>query len=123
MKKCFECESVFLIHEHHVIPKVLGGIKTIPLCSQCHSKIHNKNIYKMSHLSKIGMAKAKKNGIIFGRKKGSKISPEFFLKKHKDVVDLLLKQYSIRNISKMTKKGISTVQRVRKVLTTDHKKL
>jgi len=37
---CFECGSTEGIHNHHVVPKSLGGTKTIPLCYKCHAKVH-----------------------------------------------------------------------------------
>ena len=55
--KCFECDSEENIHNHHVIPKILGGTKTIPLCVLCHGKVHDKDILKMSNLSKIARSK------------------------------------------------------------------
>lgn len=39
MKKCFECGEI-ATEDHHVIPRVMGGTKTIPLCTQCHMKVH-----------------------------------------------------------------------------------
>ena len=36
---CFECGKP-AEHEHHVVPVVLGGKKKIPLCADCHSKVH-----------------------------------------------------------------------------------
>jgi hypothetical protein len=39
---CFECGSP-AIHNHHVIPRSLGGAKTVPLCQLCHSKAHGIN--------------------------------------------------------------------------------
>ena len=38
-KFCFVCGSV-AEEEHHVVPKSLGGTKTVSLCSACHGKIH-----------------------------------------------------------------------------------
>lgn len=55
--KCFECDSTENIHNHHIIPKILGGTKTIPLCVLCHGKVHDKDILKMSNLSKIARNK------------------------------------------------------------------
>ena len=34
------------------MPKALGGTKTIPLCNDCHSKVHDKNLTSMSKLTK-----------------------------------------------------------------------
>ncbi len=39
MKKCFECDG-HATEEHHIIPKSLGGTKTVPLCAICHAKVH-----------------------------------------------------------------------------------
>jgi len=39
MKDCFECGKE-ATEEHHVIPKSLGGTKTVPLCTKCHMKVH-----------------------------------------------------------------------------------
>jgi 5-methylcytosine-specific restriction endonuclease McrA len=39
MEKCFECGNS-ATENHHVIPKSLGGTKTVPLCSSCHMKVH-----------------------------------------------------------------------------------
>lgn len=50
--KCFECESDKEIQQHHVIPKSLGGIKTIPLCLSCHNIVH-KGIGRLDSHSKL----------------------------------------------------------------------
>lgn len=39
-EKCFECERP-MIYNHHVVPKSLGGTKTVPLCEICHAIVHN----------------------------------------------------------------------------------
>ena len=33
---CFECGNR-ADHQHHVVPKCLGGIQTVPLCVKCHN--------------------------------------------------------------------------------------
>ena len=40
MKTCFECGKI-ATENHHIIPKSMGGNKTIPLCTFCHAKVHN----------------------------------------------------------------------------------
>ncbi len=111
MKKCFECNCPNDLHEHHVVPKSLGGTKTIPLCVICHGKVHGKDFLNMRRLSLIGLKKAKKSGIKLGRKKGTH---EDLIKKHADVVLNLMDGYSLRNTAKHLNKAFSTVQRVRK---------
>ena len=51
-----------------------------------------------------------------GRKKGSIITDGDLLIKHNDIVKLLNKKMSIRNISKVVSKSVSTIQRVKKVV-------
>lgn len=36
---CFECGEP-ATENHHVIPKSLGGKATVPLCSECHARVH-----------------------------------------------------------------------------------
>lgn len=36
---CFECGAKAK-EKHHLIPKSLGGTRTVPLCGSCHCKIH-----------------------------------------------------------------------------------
>ena len=68
MSPCFECGNPSN-HEHHVVPRVRGGIKTVPLCLQCHSLAHSRN-KNMSHpiLIKEGLDKARARGIVGGRR-------------------------------------------------------
>jgi hypothetical protein len=68
MKTCFECGSTENIENHHVVPRSKGGKKTIPLCARCHDKVHDKYRSKItsSQLTKEGLKKAKKRGVIIG---------------------------------------------------------
>lgn len=52
----------------------------------------------------------------WGRKKGSTISDSELLEKHGDVIKLLNKGISIRNVAKIVQKSPTTVQKVRKAL-------
>lgn len=65
---------------------------------------------------KSGLAQAKRNQIVLGRPKGSTISNDELLSKHADIVRLLKQGHSIRHAGKITGKGFSTVQRVKKIL-------
>jgi uncharacterized protein YlaI len=69
--KCFECDSTYFIQNHHVIPKSLGGNRTIPLCADCHSKIHNRNLMNMQTLA---IQARKKKPVMGGRPKKIKLS-------------------------------------------------
>lgn len=63
---CFECGKL-AEHNHHVVPRVRGGTKTVSLCTECHSKAHHLN-KKMSapELIKEGMRKARERGVFPG---------------------------------------------------------
>lgn len=41
---CFEC-GAHALHQHHVIPRSLGGTQTVPLCEACHGKVHGKDLH------------------------------------------------------------------------------
>jgi len=67
---CFECGNPAQ-ELHHVVPRVVGGTKIVPLCSTCHGLIHigRKGRGNVSELSKIGIAKARERGVVMGRPK------------------------------------------------------
>ena len=60
-----------------------------------------------------GLAEARRKGGTLGRPKGSGTTKPAFLAKHRDVAKLLREGQSIRNVAKITGKGISTVQRMK----------
>jgi hypothetical protein len=101
------------IHWHHVIPFSMGGKKCIPLCEKCHSIIHNTNLAN-SNLIKLGLIKARERGVKLGRPIGTKQTSDDILAKHQDIVNYVIAGISVRKIAKLTKKGGSTVQRVKK---------
>lgn len=35
MSQCFNCGSTAELHDHHVVPRSLGGVATVPLCHDC----------------------------------------------------------------------------------------
>ena len=39
---CFECDRP-AHHRHHVVPRLRGGTKTVPLCVDCHAKAHHRD--------------------------------------------------------------------------------
>lgn len=66
---CFECGKP-ATHAHHVVPKSKGGTRTIPLCLECHSKIHGRQLVHID-LIRNGVARAKAMGKYKGRKAGT----------------------------------------------------
>ena len=65
---CFECGALKNLHNHHVVPRSLGGRKTITLCAHCHGLIHDKDLTKISALTKKSMKKMKAEGKYTGGK-------------------------------------------------------
>ena len=68
-----------------------------------------------------GLAQARRKGVVLGRPKGSTLSSGDLLAKHSDIVRLLKQGQSVRHAGKITGKGFSTVQRVKKILDTEAK--
>ena len=66
---CFECDATGDIHQHHVVPKSLGGTRTIPLCVECHGKVHGRDYLKHTRLARIAREKKRQEtGRCEGRK-------------------------------------------------------
>lgn len=61
MDLCFECNAT-ADHMHHVVPRVLGGTRTIPLCESCHGKVHSREMTGHRRLTKAAMAVKKGKG-------------------------------------------------------------
>jgi len=62
---CFNCGNTAECN-HHVVPKSLGGIATVPLCLSCHGKVHEKDLVKMGNLRKEGSDNRKEEGGFVG---------------------------------------------------------
>lgn len=73
--RCFECNAP-ADHMHHVVPKSLGGTRTLPLCTGCHGKVHDKDLTTMNRLRAEGMRRAKSKGVQIGRKFVEQTAPE-----------------------------------------------
>lgn len=65
INQCFECEAE-ATHRHHVIPRVLGGKNTVPLCDDCHSLIHDRSFLHHRKLVKKGLDNRRKKGLTTG---------------------------------------------------------
>ena len=62
---CFEC-GVQADHAHHVVPRVLGGTKTVNLCAPCHSKVHSPHLLRTSALTKAALKERRDKGLSTG---------------------------------------------------------
>ena len=52
--RCFECDAPAK-HQHHVIPRSLGGTRTVPLCEHHHGIVHGADL-RTSALTKAALA-------------------------------------------------------------------
>jgi hypothetical protein len=121
---CFECGSDKNIQQHHVVPKSVGGTQKLPLCINCHGKVHHKDLIKFQYLAKKGREKYVQNGGKLGRKDGSVESTDEFMSKpqNQEIKRLLEDGHSVRQIVKMirlnsnTQPSTTTIIKVRKAL-------
>ena len=123
---CFECGSDEKIHNHHVVPRVKGGTKTIPLCELCHSKVHGDHMLKIQKLASIGRKKRKEEKIamglplsyIEGRPKGTLEDETTFLNKPKnrEIGEYLKQGLTIKRIIELTGASNKTIIKVRKLI-------
>jgi hypothetical protein len=60
------------------------------------------------------LAEARRKGVKLGRPEGTTLDRDVFLQKHRDILRHLKSGQSVRNTAKITAKGISTVQRVKR---------
>ena len=81
-------------------------LATLATCSQ----IERENIqFRLSS----GYRNYKANGGKVGRKKGSIKTTDQKKEEYKEIIQLLKKGYSVRNIAKISQKGVSTIQRIK----------
>lgn len=63
---CFECGAP-ASHQHHVVPKSVGGTRTVPLCERCHGLVHGRNMH-VRMLTIAGLEAARSRGVRIGRR-------------------------------------------------------
>ena len=61
MNHCFECGKT-AEYDHHVVPRSLGGVKTLPLCGVCHGLVHGIKKVNVKNLTKTALAQKRING-------------------------------------------------------------
>jgi DNA invertase Pin-like site-specific DNA recombinase len=88
-----------------------GGIMLALLAEMARSEVET-----LRERIKSGLAQAKRKGIRLGRPKGTTLSRDILLQKHKDILRQLRAGQSVRNTAKITGKGVSTVQRMKLAL-------
>ena len=63
---CFECGDK-ATENAHIVPKIRGGTKTIPLCGKCHGLAHGMNRSNdIGALTREGLDKARQKGVVLG---------------------------------------------------------
>jgi hypothetical protein len=120
--KCFNCNYYGDIHMHHVVPKSLGGINTVPLCIKCHGIVHGRDFVKSRNLQRIGIEKAKMEGKYKNNGRKEKESFESFIKKKKVkeiCVYRMTTNYSYRDICTAVNCSLGLVVKVHKVISDD----
>lgn len=81
-------------------------IATLSTCAQ----LERENIrFRLNSGRKLAIER----GVKLGRKVGSIKTTEQKREEHRDIISYLKRGYSIRNVAKLTGKGISTVQRIK----------
>ena len=58
---CFECGEDAQ-HQHHVVPRSLGGTKTVPVCVRCHGLIHSREAMAHPELTRKALQHKKAQG-------------------------------------------------------------
>lgn len=119
MKECFECSATTRLHDHHVVPKIYGGTKTILLCEKCHGLVHNRKMNTQA-LTLKAMTNRRKNNLVmsskipFGYKRSKNDPLKLVQVKHqqkiiKEIVQRKNRGERIYHIAKLlSKRGIKT---------------
>jgi hypothetical protein len=114
---CFECGNEAK-HKHHVIPKVLGGTKTIPLCEECHSKVHGADL-TLENLRRIGTRKAIERFKQEGKKWGGGGWNKLDCSNYGEIKNLRTEGLSLRAIANKFKVTPQTIHNVLKRIATN----
>ena len=62
---CFECGDP-AEHQHHVVPRSLGGTRTVPLCERCHGLVHDRGMVGQARLTRLALQGKKERGELVG---------------------------------------------------------
>lgn len=101
---CFECGKQ-ADQNHHVVPRVHGGTKTVPLCEYHHGLCHDLKFRNHRYLTMQGLKIAKSKGIILGR---APPPPSLC----KEILELHRRNLTQRAIASIVKVGKSSVNRI-----------
>lgn len=62
---CFECGDPAQ-NEHHVVPRSLGGTRTVPLCERCHGLVHDRGMVGHARLTSVALQSKRAKGEVVG---------------------------------------------------------
>jgi hypothetical protein len=62
---CFECDAPAEC-AHHVVPRQLGGTRTIPLCAKCHGLVHGIDAVSARRLTSLAAQRKMERGEFTG---------------------------------------------------------
>ena len=102
-------EETFMHHEKEDKPSLLASVM-IAILSTCAQLERDNITFRLNSERKQYVEK----GVKLGRPTGSTKSQDKKREEYREVINLLNKGYAIRDVAKLTGKGISTVQRVKK---------
>jgi len=103
---CFDCGEPSE-HEHHVVPRLYGGSRTVPLCTKCHDRAHSKRSTAKALIVE-GLARARARGAVVGRRPfGWRRLPNGSLEKDPVEQDLLARIFRLADERK-TPRQIAT---------------
>ena len=89
------------------IPVIFASVKEVTFCAEMANIERSNIVYRLNS----GRDSYIKNGGKLGRKPGSVKTSEQKREEYKDVISLLKKGYSVRNVAKLS--SVSTVQRLK----------
>jgi Recombinase len=107
-RACFECGQPAEI-DHHIVPRIRGGTKTVPLCEPCHAKAHHRD-------RNLSTAKLTKEALAAKRARGERCGGHIpygfkLASDGKTLVRNIDEQKVIKRIIRMRKQG-STLQSI-----------
>ena len=102
-------EETFMHLEKEDKPSLLASVM-IAILSTCAQLERDNITFRLNSERKQYVEK----GVKLGRPTGSTKSQDKKREEYREVINLLNKGYAIRDVAKLTGKGISTVQRVKK---------
>lgn len=65
-RPCFKCGRPAAVN-HHVVPRIYGGVMTVPLCEECHGKVYALELLDHRELTRAGLAAYKARGGVLGK--------------------------------------------------------